>query len=162
MLKDNKFVRRLFGEQFDIQHRLLNIILLVGILGVGFACLNSIIMKQNIYTQIFSFVSLILFIVIFWVANKFKHVQLSVIIFSVVFNNLVLPGLYITSGGIEGGMPLWCLLGFIFPFLLIKGKACISVFIVAITEFILLIIYSYYHPEIIMKMENINLEQMLK
>lgn len=157
MLKDNKFVRRLFGEQFDIQHRLLNIILLVGILGVGFACLNSIIMHQNIYTQIFSFVSLILFIVIFWVANKFKHVQLSVIIFSVVFNNLVLPGLFITSGGIESGMPLWCLLGFIFPFLLIKGKACIPVFIVAITEFILLIIYSYYHPEIIMKKENMKM-----
>ena len=157
MLKDNKFVRRLFGEQFDIQHRLLNIILLVGILGVGFACINSIIMHQNIYTQIFSFVSLILFIVIFLVANKFKHVQLSVIIFSVVFNNLVLPGLYITSGGIESGMPLWCLLGFIFPFLLIKGKACIPVFIVAITEFILLVIYSYYHPEIIMKMENMKM-----
>lgn len=157
MLKDNKFVRRLFGEQFDIQHRLLNIILLVGILGVGFACLNSIIMKQNIYTQIFSFVSLILFIVIFWVTNKFKHVQLSVIIFSIVFNNFVLPGLYITSGGIESGMPLWCLLGFIFPFLLIKGKACIPVFIVAITEFILLVIYSYYHPEIIMKMENMKM-----
>jgi signal transduction histidine kinase/ActR/RegA family two-component response regulator len=157
MLKDNKFVRRLFGEQFDIQHRLLNIILLVGILGVGFACINSIIMNQYIYTQIFSFVSLILFIIIFWVANKFKHVQLSVIIFSVVFNNLVLPGLYISSGGIESGMPLWCLLGFIFPFLLIKGKACIPVFIVAITEFILLIIYSYYHPEIIMKMENMKM-----
>ena len=157
MLKDNKFVRRLFGEQFDIQHRLLNIILLVGILGVGFACLNSVIMKQNIYTQIFSFVSLILFIIIFWVANKLKHVQLSVIIFSIVFNNFVLPGLFITSGGIEGGMPLWCLLGFIFPFLLIKGKACIPVFIVAITEFILLVIYSYYHPEIIMKMENMKM-----
>lgn len=157
MLKDNKFVRRLFGEQFDIQHRLLNIILLVGILGVGFACLNSVIMKQNIYTQIFSFVSLILFIIIFWVANKLKHVQLSVIIFSIVFNNFVLPGLFITSGGIEGGMPLWCLLGFIFPFLLIKGKACIPVFIVAITEFIVLIIYSYYHPEIIMKMENMKM-----
>ena len=157
MLKDNKFVRRLFGEQFDIQHRLLNIILLVGILGVGFACLNSIIMKQNIYTQIFSFVSLILFIIIFWVANKFKHVQLSVIIFSIVFNNFVLPGLYISSGGIESGMPLWCLLGFIFPFLLIKGKACIPVFIGAITEFILLIVYSYYHPEIIMKMENMKM-----
>ena len=154
MLKDNKFVRRLFGEQFDIQHRLLNIILLVGILGVGFACLNSVIMKQNIYTQIFSFVSLILFIIIFWVANKLKHVQLSVIIFSIVFNNFVLPGLFITSGGIEGGMPLWCLLGFIFPFLLIKGKRCIPVFIIGITEFIALIIYSYYHPEIIMKMDN--------
>lgn len=157
MLKDNKFIRRLFGEQFDIQHRLLNIILLVGILGVGFACLNSVIMKQNIYTQIFSFVSLIFFIIIFWVANKLKHVQLSIIIFSIIFNNLVLPGLYISSGGIESGMPLWCLLGFIFPFLLIKGKSCIPVFIAGITEFIVLIVYSYYHPEIIMKMENMKM-----
>ena len=157
MLKDNKYVRRFFGEQFDIQHRLLNIILLVGILGVGYACLNSIIMKQNVYTQIFSFVSLILFIVIFWVANKLKHVQLSIIIFSIIFNNLVLPGLYISSGGIESGMPLWCLLGFIFPFLLIKGKSCIPVFIASIIEFIALIIYSYYHPEIIMKMENMKM-----
>ncbi len=157
MLKDNKFIRRFFGEQFDIQHRLLNIILLVGILGVGFACINSVIMNQNIYTQIFSFISLILFIVIFWVANSLKRSQLSIIVFSIVFNNLVLPGLYITSGGIESGMPLWCLLGFIFPFLLIKGKSCIPVFIGSIIEFIALIIYSYYHPEIIMKMENMKM-----
>ncbi len=157
MLKDNKFIRRFFGEQFDIQHRLLNIILLVGILGVGFTCINSVIMKQNIYTQIFSFISLILFIVIFWVANSLKRSQLSIIVFTIVFNNLVLPGLYITSGGIESGMPLWCLLGFIFPFLLIKGKSCIPVFIGSIIEFIALIIYSYYHPEIIMKMENMKM-----
>ena len=157
MLKDNKFVRRLFGEQFDIQHRLLNIILLVGILGVAFACINAIIMNQNIYTKILSFVCLIMFIIIFWVANKLKRTQLAIIIFSILFNNFILPLLYISSGGIEGGMPLWCLLGFVFPFLLIKGKSCIPVFIASMTEFIAMIIYSYYHPQIIMKMENMQM-----
>ena len=54
-------------------------------------------------------------------------------------------------------MPLWCLMGFIFPFLLIKGRSCIVIFVISISEFIALVIYSYYHPEIIMKMSNIKM-----
>ncbi len=152
MLKDKKVIRRFFGEQYDIQHRLLNIILLVGILGVTFACLVTVIMQQNPFTQILSFVCLILFIIIFWIANSLERSQLAIIIFSILFNNLILPVLYISSGGIESGMPLWCLMGFVFPFLLIKGRSCIIIFIVSILEFIAVVIYSYYHPEIIIKM----------
>ena len=157
MLKNNRLIRRFFGEQYDIQHRLLNIILVVGILGVAFACLMSVIMNQNRMTQALSFICLFLFILIFWIANSLKRSQLAIIVFSILFNNLILPCLYITSGGIESGMPLWCLLGFIFPFLLIKGRSSITVFIVAIIEFIALIIYSYYHPEIIFKMASIKM-----
>ena len=157
MLKNNRLIRRFFGEQYDIQHRLLNIILVVGILGVAFACLISVIMNQNRMTQVLSFICLFLFILIFWIANSLKRSQLAIIVFSILFNNLILPCLYITSGGIESGMPLWCLLGFIFPFLLIKGRSSITIFIVAIIEFIALIIYSYYHPEIIFKMASIKM-----
>lgn len=157
MLKDNRYIRRFFGEQYDIQHRLLNIILLVGILGVSFACLVSVIMHQNLYTQLLSFVCLILFILIFWIANSLKRSQVAIISFSVLFNNFILPCLYVTSGGIESGMPLWCLLGFVFPFLLIKGRSCIVVFIASIIEFIALVVYSYYHPEIIMKMASLKM-----
>lgn len=157
MLKEKKIIRLLFGEQYDIQHRLLNIILLVGILGVAFACFVAFAMHQNIHTQVLSVICLILFILIFWVANSLKRSQLAIIIFSILFNNLILPALFITSGGIESGMPLWCLMGFVFPFLLIKGRSCIVVFIISICEFIALIIYSYYHPEIIIKMENIKM-----
>ena len=157
MLKNNRLIRRFFGEQYDIQHRLLNIILVVGILGVAFACLMSVIMNQNRMTQVLSFICLFLFILIFWIANSLKRSQLAIIVFSILFNNLILPCLYITSGGIESGMPLWCLLGFIFPFLLIKGRSSITIFIVAIIEFIALIIYSYYHPEIIFKMASIKM-----
>lgn len=152
MLKDNRFVRRFFGEQYDIQHRLLNLILVVGILGVAFACLISIVMQQNFLSQILSFTCFVLFILIFWIANSLKRAQLAIVIFSVLFNNLILPGLFIVSGGIEGGMPLWYLLAFIFPFLLIKGRKSIVVFVLSVLEFIALIFYVYHHPEIVMKM----------
>ena len=154
MLKDNKVFRRLFGEQYDIQHRLLNIILVVGILGVSFACLVAVVMNQNVFTQILSFTCLILFIIIFYIANKLKRSQIAIISFAILFDNIILPTLYVTSGGIESGMPLWCLVGFVFPFLLIKGRSCVAVFIISITEFILVVVYSYYHPELIMKMSS--------
>ena len=157
MLRDNRIIRRLFGEQYDIQHRLLNLILVVGILGVAFACFISIVMHQNLITQILSFTCLFLFILIFVIANVFKRSQISIIIFSILFNNIILPLLFVSSGGIESGMPLWCLLGFVFPSLLIKGKRSFVVFAISISEFIAVIIYSYYHPEIIMKMENMKM-----
>ena len=150
-------LRRLFGEQYDIQHRLLNIILTVGVLGIAFACLVSLTMHQNLVTQLLSFTCLILFILIFWIANSLERSQLAIIIFAILFNNIILPILFIFSGGIESGMPLWCLMGFVFPFLLIKGRSCIIVFIISITEFVVLIIYSYYHPEIIVKMASIKM-----
>ena len=157
MLKDNKKFRQLFGEQLDIQHRLLNLILVVGILGVAFACIVSIVMQQNIWTQILSLVCLVLFIIIFWIANSLEKSQIAIIIFSVLFNIVILPALYMTSGGVESGMPLWCLMGYVFPFLLIKGRSCIIVFILSILEFIGLVIYSYYNPEIVMKMSSMKM-----
>lgn len=157
MLKNNKIVRRFFGEQYDIQHRLLNIILVVGILGIVFACLVSTLMHQNAYSIILSYVCLVLFCLIFWIANRLKRSQLAIIIFAILFDNIILPILFITSGGIESGMPLWYIMGLIFPFLLIKGRSCITVFVISITEFIVLIVYTYYHPEIIMKMASIKM-----
>ena len=157
MLKDNKKFRQLFGEQLDIQHRLLNLILVVGILGVAFACIVSIVMQQNIWTQVLSLVCLVLFIIIFWIANSLEKSQIAIIIFSVLFNIVILPALYMTSGGVESGMPLWCLMGYVFPFLLIKGRSCVIVFIISILEFIGLVIYSYYNPEIVMKMSSMKM-----
>lgn len=157
MLKDNRLIRRFFGEQLEIQHKLLNIILVLGILGVAFACFISVVMKQNHITQILSFSCLILFLIGFWIANTLRRSQLAIIICVILFNNFILPFLFVTSGGIESGMPLWCLMGFVFPFLLIKGKSCIVLFVISILEFIALIIYSYHHPEIIMKMASLKM-----
>ena len=157
MLKENKLIRRLFGEQHDIQHRLLNLILLVGMLGVFFACVISISMHQNVLTQILSLICLLFFVLIYWVANKLERSQTAIIIFSILFNNIILPLLFVSSGGIESGMPLWCLMGFVFPFLLIKGRSCIFVFIISILEFIGLVIYTYYHPEVVLKMSSMKM-----
>lgn len=160
MLKQNRIIRQLFGEQHDIQHRLLNLILVVGILGVFFACIVSVVMHQNKATQILSFVSLAVFIVIFLIANKFNQSQIAIIFLAIFFDMILLPMLYLASGGIESGMPLWCLMGFVFLFLMVKGRKCYVIFAISIIEFIGIVIYSYFHPELIMKMDNLKMVYM--
>ena len=157
MLKSNKLIRRLFGEQYDIQHRLLNLILIVGIIGVLFASIVTYVMHQNIWSQLLSLSCLVFFILIFWIANSLEKTQLAIIIFSILFDTIILPILFITSGGIESGMPLWCLIGYVFPFLLIKGRSCVPIFVVSIIEFVAVVIYTYYHPEVIMKMASMKM-----
>ncbi len=147
--------RKLFKEQYDIKHRLLNVILIAGILGIFVACIITIVSHQNIYSQITSFVCLAAFIVIYLIANVLNKPQLAVVISSIMFNNILLPLLYIFSGGIESGMPQWYLLAFILPFLLMKGKKTIVFYIINSIEFIALVVYTYYHPEVMHKMDSI-------
>ena len=148
--------RKLFKEQYDIKHRLLNVILIAGILGVLVACIITLVSHQNIYSQITSFVCLAAFIVVYLIANVLNKPQLAVIIFSIIFNNILLPLLYIFSGGIESGMPQWYLLGFILPFLLMKGKKTIAFYVVNSIQFIALVVYTYYHPEVIHRLDSVH------
>lgn len=148
--------RKLFKEQYDIKHRLLNVILIAGILGVLVACIITVFSHQNIYSQITSFVCLAAFIVVYLIANVLNKPQLAVIISSILFNNILLPLLYIFSGGIESGMPQWYLLGFILPFLLMKGKKTIAFYVVNSIQFIALVVYTYYHPEVIHRLDSVH------
>lgn len=148
--------RRIFTEQYDIKHRLLNVILLAGLAGITVACVVTTVSHQNVYAQITSFVCLAVFIITYLLANKLNRPQLAVVMASIMFNNILLPLLYVYSGGIESGMPQWYLLGLISPFLLMRGKKTIVLFIINSLEFIALVIYTYYHPEIIHRMASVH------
>ncbi len=148
--------RRIFTEQYDIKHRLLNVILLAGIAGITVACVVTTVSHQNVYTQITSFACLTVFIITYLLANKLNHPQLAVILASVLLNNFLLPILFIYSGGIESGMPQWYILGLVSPFLLLRGKKTIVLFIIYSLEFIALVIYTYYHPEITHRMASVH------
>ena len=148
-------LRRIFTEQYDIKHRLLNVILIAGLFGILFACIISVVTRQNIYTQATSFSCFVVFIFIYLIANKLNHPQFAVILASILFNNLLLPLLFLYSGGIESGMPQWYLLGLISPFLLIRGKKPLILFVINSAEYIGIMVFTYYHPEVIHRMSSI-------
>ncbi len=146
------FFRKNENDDSDIQHRMLNVILSVSIVGVAIACIVGFIMHQPLPAQLLTTCCLVLFLLIYLVANVFNYFQISVIFFSILFNNILLPCLFVFAGGIESGMPIWCLLGFVLPFLLIRGKKVFFMFALNFIEFLGVVLYTYFHPESVYRM----------
>lgn len=149
MLKNSKFANLFFNEQYEIQHKLLNVIVISGIIGMILALIFQFVMHFNTTINYIVAVCLALCIFVLFLANIFKHPQLAAIILSIGVNNFFMPVCFLFSGGIESGMPLWIVLGIIFSSLVITGKKAILIFIINITGFISVLIFSFIHPEFV-------------
>lgn len=87
------------------------------------------------------------------IESKFKHHELAGVltVFGALFFFICL---FYTSGGIKSGMPLWILLVLIVPFVFLKGKLSVILFLICLPILFLAIIYSTLHPELIHEMES--------
>ncbi|MCR4735355.1 MAG: response regulator [Treponema sp.] len=150
-----RFFKKFYQESFDIQHRLLNIILLSGMFGIFLSCVASIFLGFDPLSYILIAVCLAFFLLTFWIANGLKKPQLAVIILSLVTNNLVLPLLYLWSGGMKSGMPIWCLMGLIFSVMLLKGRKAYIIFSINLIGFFTVVIISYKYPQYLITLDSI-------
>lgn len=146
--------RVFFNESYDMQHRLLNVIVLSGVFGVMVSLLFQIILQLNTTATIFMLLCLIVFILTLWIANGPKKPQAAGVFLSLTTNDFLLPVLFLYSGGVKSAMQLWCLVGFILSFLFLKGKKTYVVFAINILGFLTVLIYSYFVPESVHYMES--------
>lgn len=150
-----RFFKKFFQESFDIQHRLLNIILLSGMLGIVLSCISSIFLGFDPFSYLLIGICLVFFLFTLWVANGLKKPQLAVIILSIITNNIILPLLYLYSGGMKSGIPIWCLMGLIFSVMLLKGKKAYIILSINLLGFLTAVFVSYKFPQFLITIDSI-------
>lgn len=150
-----RFFKKFYQESFDIQHRLLNIILLSGMLGIVLSCISSIFLGFDPFSYILIGICLVFFVFTLWVANGLKKPQIAVIILSIITNNIILPLLYLYSGGMKSGMPIWCLMGLIFSVMLLKGKKAYIILSINLLGFLTAVFVSYKYPQFLITIDSI-------
>lgn len=150
-----RFFKKFFQESFDIQHRLLNIILLSGMLGIVLSCISSIFLGFDPFSYLLIGLCLVFFVFTLWVANGLKKPQLAVIILSIITNNIILPLLYLYSGGMKSGIPIWCLMGLIFSVMLLKGKKAYIILSINLLGFLTAVFVSYKFPQFLITIDSI-------
>lgn len=149
------FIKRVFfNESYDLQHRLLNVIVLSGVFGVVVSLIFQLILDLNSTGTVLILVCLAVFLLTLWIANGLKKPQIAGVFISISTNDFLLPVLFLYSGGIQSGMPLWCLIGFILSFLFLKGKKTYVVFVINVLGFLTVLIYSYLVPESVHYMDS--------
>lgn len=158
MLKSSKIYQKyhdlFFNDDYDIQHLLLNIILLTGFFGVTLSLIFQLVMDLDKTGSFFIFNLLIFLIVVIFIANTLKKPQLATVILAIVSNNIYMPILFLLSGGIQSGMPLWCFLGCMLSFLLLRGRKTFFIFTLNLLGFISALIISFYFPETVHYMDS--------
>ncbi|MBQ5320027.1 MAG: response regulator [Oscillospiraceae bacterium] len=142
-----------FNEELDIRHRLLNLILIVVFGGGIFSFVCSLIIGVGLISLVIMGLLIISVLVFMWVANEKKRPELASLGLVAFANFIAFPIMYFTSGGINSGMPLWYLLGLIFSWLLLTGKACTIMNLLGIAAVTACILAELYFPELVTMLE---------
>ncbi len=152
MEKVKKLVRYLTREELNMQHRLINIILSIGVLALIACTVFDFIVGTGTRTFWIMGLLIISFLLSLGVANILNKPNISGILLAVTANYILMPMLYFAEGGKESAMPMWLLLASLFTFLIVEGWPCYVIYVcnVIMTGFLLYV--DYMHPEMVQRM----------
>ena len=150
--KFNIIKKYITNEDLAVSHRLMNIILLMGLFISPVCLIFDLAIGSAIRSAIPLIFLFLLFVVSFVLANVVKKANLAEIVLTVVSTNCLVPYLYFRDGGRYSGMPMWLLLSSVFAWLLIKGWAVIAVYVSNIIVYAGIFYYEYTHPETVTRL----------
>ncbi len=152
------FRKYILNEELEVSHRMMNIILLVGMMVLPVCLILDIIMHAVAMTSIPLVLIFILFATVFFIANYRGKYDVAAIILTLLSSNVIIPYMYFMGGGRNSSMPLWLVLSGTFVWLLVSGWPCILVFISNIIVYGAVFKLEYLHPEFTVKLENTETE----
>lgn len=140
-------------DELDIQHKLLNLILLVAFAGGIFALFVSILFGNNFWGTVQIAILILLVGISLLISNVWNKPQLSAVFITVSANFVMLPIMYFYNGGIKSGMSAWIILGMIFSLLLLKGKLCFILYFLNVLCMAGFLLLEVWKPEYVVPLK---------
>ncbi|NLL62917.1 MAG: GGDEF domain-containing protein [Ruminococcaceae bacterium] len=137
----------LFGSQLPIKERFFNFAALGGIGASTLATIASAISKVGKLGLSVCFVCIALFAITFIAFRITKKLTICIIACLVGLNGLIFPALYLTCGGITGGMPIYFVMGLVFTVLMLDSKEMIIMLGLESIWYIIVFYYSYVNRD---------------
>lgn len=140
-----RFVRSLLNDKVDFQTRLIRIVLLLAfaasVIGMGRVLLGAApkVMYALIPMCIVSGIALC-------IAEDRRKIKQAARLFVVTSNVILFPLIFIMSGGVESGTPVWFVLGLVYIFLLFDGSELVITFLVSAVSFLVTYFLAYKYP----------------
>lgn len=149
-----KIINYFFNDSYELNKKLLNLILIDVYIGQIVVLILGIIKGFNVYSC-----SLIALLSVFtqltqFILHKTSKVSLSAIIIAIGANNFFLPLIFFTTGGMNSGVAVWFIISLTFPWLLLRGLPC---YITAVINFIGIfgsIALAYLRPELVIPLNS--------
>ena len=147
--KKRSLWRAMFGEQLDIRHRLLNLILLSTLFGGGLLIWIHAMVGSGAAVVYPLSMLVVAVIMALFVSIKRKQPQIAAIIFVMVTNVGVFPVLYFAVGGIAFGIPIWQVFGLIISWILLRGSFSLIIYLLNVAMVVSCIVLEMMYPEMV-------------
>ena len=109
-------------RSLNLQERLFRLLVMIGLFGLAVEIIDGIMTGDDIMSTILLSITLVLFLCIYFFATHFHKIQLGAVIIAFALIFAVLPYVFLTSGAIYGGAPLWFLFGMVYVCLVVEGR----------------------------------------
>ena len=107
----------------------------------------GLIMREPLSATISTLIGAVFFSLYVLYAFKAKRIRIAKIILSIILIFIFLPAMFFTNGGVEGGAPIWLLLGTFYVALILEGKFKIVMFISEAVVMTATWIIGYRYPQ---------------
>lgn len=145
--KLKSLINETFGSQLPMRIRFFNLCTLGGTLGAALATICPLITGVYSKLGILFCILTILFFFSLFIANYLTKKYDRCILAGVLgLNFIIYPSLYITMGGIDGGMSLYFIMGIVFSLLLLPLKQSIIVFPLEIVMYVAMFFIGETYP----------------
>ncbi|MGN0513809.1 MAG: ATP-binding protein [Lachnospiraceae bacterium] len=139
---------RLFHEELNIRHRLLNLILSAALLG-GLVSFIATVALGDYMTGIVVFILLIVVFVSLYLSGFHNKTRIASLLITGMANLVIFPWMYFCSGGCYSSMPIWFVMGLVFTWLILEGAACFWMYLLNLVAMLGSIVVGIYVPELV-------------
>ena len=150
----SKLSNLIINDSYSINRNLFNLMTATALVAGIFTSVSAVVMHLGVSAMVFSIFIILTALLSLFIAIKLNLQTFANILLVVFVNDACFPILYYISDGMNGGMPLWMLLGLEATILLLKKRTCIIVFTMNLLVQILTIVYGLMHPEVFVPMPN--------
>ena len=143
----------LFDEEFDIQHKLLNLILSAAVVGGTLSLLVTMFMGGDKFAWLSIIILVVVVCVSLYLSVVKRKTQVAAVLIVGMANTIIFPVMYVFSGGMKSGMPIWFVLGLIFSWLILKGKICGIMFALNTSTLLACLLVEHRYPALVKSLD---------
>lgn len=144
----HRFMRSLFNEQLDFRDRLNRMVLLLAfvasIIGMGRVLLGA---KTDVMYALVPMCAMSG--VALYMSEDRRKIKKASWLLVITSNVILFPIVFILSGGVDSGTPVWFVLGFVYIFLLFDGREAVAAMMISLASFLVTYVITYQKPAIV-------------
>lgn len=136
-------------DDFDIRHKLQNMMLAVALAGSSFSTIKSFALDYNISRSILSLFATLTVFAAFYISVILRKRKAASYLACILIDLIIFPLLFIFSGGIYSSIPLWLVFGLVFPWFILEGAGCYVMFGLDLLAAVGCFVVQIFFPQII-------------